>query len=107
MLYCIDNVLVCIYNVYRGDMMAATSIVNVNVNAKDKKQANEILNDLGLNMSTFVNMAIKQLIKRGTIPFEIVNNDSGLDPKTIKALQEAYVVAVNESVTKHMNKKSN
>lgn len=81
--------------------MATTSIVNVNVNAKDKKQANEILNDLGLNMSTFVNMAIKQLIKRRTIPFEIVNSNSNLDRETIKTLQEAYMVAVNESVTSH------
>lgn len=81
--------------------MSSTSIVNVNVNAKDKKQANEILNDLGLNMSTFVNMAIKQLIKRGTIPFEIINTNSSLNQETIKALQEAYMVAVNESVTAH------
>lgn len=32
-----------------------------------------ILNNLGLNMSTYVNMAIKQLINKDGVPFEVVN----------------------------------
>lgn len=33
-----------------------------------------ILNNLGLNMSTYVNMAIKQLINKDGVPFEMVNS---------------------------------
>ncbi len=35
--------------------------------------ATGILNELGLNMSTYVNMAIKQLINKNGVPFEVVN----------------------------------
>lgn len=40
---------------------------------KIKKKATSILKEFSLNMSTFVNMAIKQLIKNDGIPFEVTN----------------------------------
>ena len=61
-----------------------TSAINVLVDSKDKEQATNILKDLGLNMSTFINMAVKQVIKRNGIPFEVTNN-----PKPSKELLEA------------------
>lgn len=48
-----------------------TSIITVQVDSKDKELATNILENLGLNMSTFVNMAIKQLINKDGIPFEV------------------------------------
>lgn len=51
-----------------------TSVISVQVDAHDKEVANEILKNLGLNMSTFVNMAIKQLINKDGIPFEVSNS---------------------------------
>lgn len=53
--------------------MEAMSAINVQVSAKDKELATNILKDLGINMSTFVNMAIKQLIYKDGIPFEVKN----------------------------------
>ena len=64
-------------------MMELTSAINVKVNAQDKKEATIILKDLGLNMSTFINMALKQVIKQEGIPFEVVS------PKPNKELLEA------------------
>ena len=61
-----------------------TSAINVLVDSKDKELATNILKDLGLNMSTFINMAVKQVIKRNGIPFEVTNN-----PKPSKELLEA------------------
>ena len=60
-----------------------TSAINVQVDTRDKEEATNILKDLGINMSTFINMAIKQVIKNGGIPFEIKN------PKPSKELLEA------------------
>lgn len=40
-------------------MESLTSAVNVQVDTYDKEVANNILKSLGLNMSTYVNMAIK------------------------------------------------
>ena len=37
-----------------------TSAININVDSNVKKEATELFNSLGLNMSTYVNMAIKQ-----------------------------------------------
>lgn len=54
-------------------MEALTSAINVQVDAKDKEQATNILKDLGINMSTFINMAIKQVIKKDGLPFDVSN----------------------------------
>lgn len=64
-----------------------TSIINVQVDSKDKELANEILKDLGLNMSTFINMAIKQVIKRNGVPFEVRNPEPS--EELLEALKEA------------------
>ena len=64
-------------------MEPLTSAINVQVDAKDKEEATKILKDLGLNMSTFINMAIKQVIKNDGIPFEITN------PKPTRKLKKA------------------
>ena len=50
-----------------------TSAISVQVDTKDKEIANDILKNLGLNMSTFVNMAIKQLLYTNGLPFEVKN----------------------------------
>lgn len=65
----------------------ANGVINVHVDPKDKEQATLILKDLGLNMTTFINMALKQTIKRNGLPFEVINPKPSKE--TIKALQEA------------------
>lgn len=46
-------------------------VINVHVDPKDKEEATAILKDLGLNMTTLINMTLKQVIKRKAVPFEI------------------------------------
>jgi len=64
-------------------MANLTSAINVNVDAVIKDEATNILKGLGLNMSTFINMALIQVVKRNGVPFEVVN------PKPSKELLEA------------------
>lgn len=71
-------------------MESLTSSINVQVDAKDKEQASNILKDLGLNMSTFINMAIKQVIKRNGVPFEVSNPKPSKE--LLEALQEAAII---------------
>lgn len=54
-------------------MAKMTSAINVNVDTKIKNEATAILKGLGLNMSTFINMALAQVVKRDGVPFEVVN----------------------------------
>ena len=64
-------------------MESLTTAISVQVDRHDKEVATGILNNLGLNMSTYVNMAIKQLINKDGVPFEVVN------PRPSKELLEA------------------
>ena len=64
-------------------MESLTTAISVQVDRKDKELATGILSNLGLNMSTHVNMAIKQLINKDGVPFEVVN------PKPNRELLEA------------------
>ncbi len=53
--------------------MANMISVNINVDKKIKDEATTILKGLGLNMSTFINMALTQVVKRNGVPFEVAN----------------------------------
>ena len=64
-------------------MESLTTAISVQVDRKDKELATSILSNLGLNMSTYVNMAIKQLINKDGVPFEVLN------PRPSKELLEA------------------
>lgn len=60
-----------------------TSLVSVQVDTHDKEMANDILKTLGLNMSTYVNMAIKQLLYTNGLPFEVKTPNNIVDDNQI------------------------
>lgn len=84
-------------------MEQLTSAINVQVNAKDKELATNILKNLGLNMSTAINMFIKQIIKKDGIPFEVTNQKPSQE--LLEALQEgeAIIQEVREGKRKGYN----
>lgn len=49
----------------------ATTNLNVRVDENLKKTADALLNELGLNMSTAINIYLKQIVRENGIPFEI------------------------------------
>ena len=51
--------------------MESMTNVNVRMSVEDKEIATSILESMGLNMSTLINMTIKQLIQKRKVPFEI------------------------------------
>lgn len=64
-------------------MANLTSAINVNVPSDVKEEANVIFNNLGLNMSTAINMFLKRTIYERGIPFEVK------EPKPSKEFLEA------------------
>ena len=64
-------------------MESLTTTISVKIDRNDKELATAILSKLGLDMSTYINMAIKQLINKDGVPFEVVN------PKPSRELLEA------------------
>ena len=51
--------------------MANTINVNIRVDEELKKQTELLLSEMGLNMTTAVNIFLRQVLRTGGIPFEI------------------------------------
>lgn len=68
-------------------MEKATSPININVDSRVKRESTEILNSLGLNMTSAINIYLNQIIIHNGIPFEITNRKPSKRLK--KALKEA------------------
>ena len=51
--------------------MANTINVNIRVDEELKKQTEILLSEMGLNMTTAVNIFLRQVLRTGGIPFEI------------------------------------
>lgn len=60
--------------------------LNVRVDENVKKEASVLFNDLGLDLSTAVNIFLRQSIMRGGLPFEVVKETPNAE--TIAAIQE-------------------
>ena len=53
------------------DTMANTSNINIRVDDEVKRKAEFIFNELGLNMSTAINIFLRYSIRYGGIPFDL------------------------------------
>ena len=73
-------------------MNNSTSAINVQVDSKTKKEATEILNQIGISMSTLINATLKQVIINQGIPFEL-NLKAKPSDSMIRAFREAYAIA--------------
>lgn len=50
-----------------------TSAINIQIDSIVKKEATMVLTELGLSMSSAINLFLKQVVKKNGIPFEITN----------------------------------
>ena len=64
----------------------ATSNINVRVDSELKAQAEALFSDLGMNMSTAINMFLKSAVSHDGLPFEVKRYVPNAD--TIAALAE-------------------
>ncbi len=60
--------------------------ININVEENIKSQANELFKSLGLDMTTALNLFLRQAINYGGIPFEIKKPN----PYSISSKEEIY-----------------
>ncbi|HAF85454.1 MAG TPA: type II toxin-antitoxin system antitoxin, RelB/DinJ family [Sphaerochaeta sp.] len=71
--------------------MKETSTLHIRMDKKLKSQLEEVVSELGLNVSTAVNIFARQVVRQGRIPFEI-----SLDvpnKETLNAMREAESLA--------------
>ena len=64
----------------------ATVNMSIRMDAKLKKQADAMLADMGLNMTTAMNMFLRQVVRQGRIPFEIATDIPNAE--TVAAIKE-------------------
>ena len=64
----------------------ATTNINISVDSELKQSAEELFNDLGLNMSSAITIFLKSVVSYDGIPFELKRN--ALNTKTKIELSE-------------------
>ena len=65
----------------------ANANINIRVDADIKAQAQKLFSDLGMDLTTAVNVFLRQSIEQGGIPFVIAQRR--YNPETELAMQEA------------------
>lgn len=74
--------------------------LNIRIDKKVKENSEKVLEDLGLTMTTAINIFLRQVIRVNGIPFEIKGNIPNQD--TIEAIEESITIA-NDSSTGYTN----
>lgn len=64
----------------------STVNMSIRTDAALKKQAEAMLSDMGLNMTTAINLYLRQVVRQGRIPFEIATDLPNAE--TLQAMQE-------------------
>ena len=64
----------------------ATVNMSIRMDTELKKQADAMLSDMGLNMTTAMNMFLRQVVRQGRIPFEIATDIT--NSETLAAMKE-------------------
>lgn len=72
--------------------MASTSM-NIRMDSEVKKQAEELFSKLGINMTTAINIFLKQSIREHGIPFELKLNVP--NNETVAAINEGEKIIKN------------
>ena len=57
-------------------MAGATASISVRVDGDIKNQAQEVFSSLGMDMSTAVNIFLRQAVRKNGIPFELLNEQT-------------------------------
>ena len=76
--------------------------VNIRMDDSLKEKADRLFEDLGLNMTTAVNMFVRQVIRQGGIPFEITTKITPFySAKNIEVLVQSIKEADEGKLREH------
>ncbi len=74
----------------------ATTPTQIRIDADTKKQATELFNNLGLDMSSAVNLFLRQCIMRKGLPFSV--ELPKYNQSTLNAMEEAKSISRNPDI---------
>jgi len=65
----------------------ASANINIRVDSDTKHKAQEVFSALGLDMTTAVNIFLRQAIRKNGIPFELVNEKKRRNPPMLGCMK--------------------
>lgn len=77
----------------------ATVPTQVRIDENLKKQATELFSQLGIDMSSAMNIFLKQCVMRGGLPFEVVIPQ--YKPEVIEAMEEAKRISKDPNAKRY------
>lgn len=79
----------------------ATTNLNIRIDKQVKDQAEHIFSELGLNMTTAINIFLRTTIRENGIPFSLKLDEP--NDETIAAIEEGRRIAADSSVKGYTN----
>jgi DNA-damage-inducible protein J len=80
----------------------AIKAITVRVDDTVKEQAEKMLDDMGMNMTTYIVSSLKALVRERKVPFDLVTSQYLIDQLILEKLAEAEREA-NDSETKWLS----
>lgn len=81
--------------------MADTTNISIRMDVELKKQAEQLFNELGMNMTTAFNIFLRQAVRQQRIPFDVALESPNAE--TIAAMEEAERISRDPSVKGYTN----
>ena len=76
--------------------------VNIRIDDGLKEKADSLFEELGLNMTTAVNMFVRQVVRQGGIPFDItIKTDPFFSESNMRVLRQSIKEADEGKLTEH------
>lgn len=82
-----------------GGVDMATVPTQVRIDANLKKQATELFSQLGMDMSSAMNIFLKQCVLRGGLPFEVTIPK--YKPEVLEAMEEAKKISSDPNTKRY------
>lgn len=79
----------------------STTNINIRTDKHIKDEAEKIFSELGLNMSTAINMFLRSTIRENGIPFNLSLNTP--NKKTAQAIEEGKKILDDDSIESYSN----
>ena len=77
----------------------ATVPTQIRIDEELKKQASELFNQLGMDMSSAMNIFLRQCVMRGGLPFSV--EIPNYRPEVLEAMEEAKQISRNPNTKKY------
>ncbi len=78
-----------------------TTNLNIRTNKEIKMQVDTICAELGLNLSTAINMFLRAMIREKGLPFDLKLNE--LSEETVEAIEEGRKIARDNDIKAYKN----